>query len=352
VGTKQFGKLIFNDVMTFAQNILDRIIHQLVKKLAQLLVLSLAVLLSACGVAPSTPALTSVTVQLVWTHSAQFAGLYAAAQNGDYAAEGLDVRFIEGGGNVDFISPVINGEAQFGITAGDLLITARAEGKPLRAVATILRRDPYVFFSLSESGITRPVDFVGKTILVWPTARPRLYAMLAQVGVNPDQVVLTADGDFTALYSGEIDVAGGYVTSEALLAKKAGHQVNIIYPEDYGVHLYSDTIFVTDELIATNADLVRRFLRATLKGWTYAVENPVEAGQLVARYNPKADTDFATDELVASLPLINTGEDHIGWMKPDVWAGMEQFLREQNVLTDPVDVTQVYTLQFLEDIYP
>ena len=55
--------------------------------------------------------------------------------------------------------------------------------------------------------------------------------------------------------------------------------------------------------------------------------------------------------MTASIPLINTGEDDIGWMKPEIWTGMEQTLREQGVLTAPVDVTQVYTLQFLEEIY-
>jgi ABC-type nitrate/sulfonate/bicarbonate transport system substrate-binding protein len=352
---KRFGKTILNaayKTLNFIVNSLERRAYRIVKAWAALFSLIFVILLSACSSVSSTPTLTPVTVQLVWTHSAQFAGLYAADQNGTYAAEGLGVSFIEGGGTVDFIAPVLNGEAQFGITAGDLLITARAEGKPLRAIATILRRDPYVFFALSESGIRRPDDFAGKTLLVWPTARPRLYAMLARVGVDPNQVTLTAEGDFTALYSGEIDVAGGYVTSEVLLAQKAGHDVKVIYPDDYGVHLYSDTIFTTDELIATNPDLVRRFLRATLKGWTYAVENPTEAGPMVVRYNPDADTDFTTEELIASLPLINTGEDPIGWMKPEVWVGMEQFLREQNVLTEPVDVTQAYTLKFLQEIYP
>jgi len=58
-----------------------------------------------------------------------------------------------------------------------------------------------------------------------------------------------------------------------------------------------------------------------------------------------------TAQMLASLPLVNTGEDHIGWMKPEIWAGMEQTLREQGVLTVPVDVTQAYSMQFLEEIY-
>jgi NitT/TauT family transport system substrate-binding protein len=49
--------------------------------------------------------------------------------------------------------------------------------------------------------------------------------------------------------------------------------------------------------------------------------------------------------------LINTGEDHIGWMKPEIWAGMQQNLSEQGVIPAPLNVTQVYTMQFLQEIY-
>lgn len=104
-------------------------------------------------------------------------------------------------------------------------------------------------------------------------------------------------------------------------------------------------------MITTNPDLVLRFLRATLKGWTYAVENPTEVGPLVVKYNPKANPALETEQMTTSLPLISTGEDTIGWMKPEVWAGMEHTLRAQSVLTQPVEVAEVYTLQFLQEIY-
>ena len=55
--------------------------------------------------------------------------------------------------------------------------------------------------------------------------------------------------------------------------------------------------------------------------------------------------------MIAALPLVNTGNDFIGWMKPEVWEGMEKTLREQGVITQPVDTPQVYTLQFLQEIY-
>ena len=78
--------------------------------------------LSACASAPLTPAPTSVTLQLRWTHQAQFAGFYAADQNGYYADEGLAVSFLEGGATTDLLTPVLSDSAQFGVAGADTLI--------------------------------------------------------------------------------------------------------------------------------------------------------------------------------------------------------------------------------------
>ena len=144
--------------------------------------LALALTLAACLPASTpTQSPTPVTVQLAWTHLPQFAGLYAADQHGYFSAEGLDVTFVEGGPKVDKLTPVLDGTAQFGMAGPDELILARSEGKPLRAVATVYRRSPIVFISLTEKGITRPQDFVGKTIRAPANIVPTLRAMLARV---------------------------------------------------------------------------------------------------------------------------------------------------------------------------
>ena len=317
--------------------------------IAVLLAASMA--LSACAPTP-TPPPTVVTVQLRWTHHSQFAGFYAADQNGYYAAEGLTVVFLEGGPTVDFIAPVLEGKAQFGVAGGDHLLIGRAEGKAVRAIATIYRRSPTVYMALASSGITRPHDFVGKKIQIGSAGVPLLRAMTARVGLRSDQyTVVDSTPDLEPFYSGEVHVRGGFVTNEVLTAQNAGYKLNLIYPDDYGVHIYSDTLFTTDELIAKNPDLVQRFLRATLQGWTYAVEKPTTIGAMVLKYKPDADPNFENAKMAASLQLVNTGEDFIGWMKPEVWAGMEKTFREQGVLVKPLDVTQVYTLQFVQEIY-
>jgi NitT/TauT family transport system substrate-binding protein len=320
-------------------------------------VLILAILVvfsvSACALAAApTRTLTPVTVQLLWTHNAEFAGFYAADQKGYYAAEGLSVTFREGGPNVDYLASVADGMVQFGDAGADELILARAEGKPLCAIATVYRRSPLVFIALADSGINRPQDFVGRVIRVSPMTVAPLHAMMARVGIRPDQyseVILPSE--IAAFASGQASVWSVYLTNFLVDVQQAGHKVNIIYPDDYGVHFYADSIFTTGDLIAKNPDLAARFLRATLKGWTFAVENPTAIGPLVLKYKPDANAALETTKMTAALPLVNTGEDYIGWMKAEVWAGMEKTLREQGVLTKTVDVTRAYTLQFLQEIY-
>jgi NitT/TauT family transport system substrate-binding protein len=309
-------------------------------------------LLAACGTTTASQQLTPLTIQLRWTHQAQFAGFYVADQTGYYAAEGLSVNFREGGPSVDVLEPVLKGSAQLGVTNADVLIPARADGQHLRALATIYRRSPVVYMALASSGITRPEDFEGKRIESAPNGRFQLYAVVAHAGLQPNQyTVVDLPPDLARFYAGQDQVRSVFLTNEVLTARAAGYKVNIIYPDDYGVHFYADSIFATDEFIAAQPDLVLRFLRASLKGWTYAVENTQTAAPMVLKIKPDADAAHENAFLLASLSLINTGEDHIGWMKPEVWSGMEKTLRAQGVLTRSVVITQVYTLQFLQTIY-
>ena len=318
-----------------------------------LVLTSLAFGLIGCKtVATPKQTLIPVTVQLSWTHQAEFSGLYAAEQRGYFAEEGLQVSFVEGGPQINFISPVVNGTAQFGVAQPADVILARAEGRLVRSFAAIYRRSPIVFFASADSGITRPQDFVGKKIRSTLTVDQTLRAMMSRVGVSPNQYEIEyLPSDVSLLASGKVDVWSGFVNVFVLDVQRAGYDVNIIYPDDYGIHFYGDVLITTDDLIAQNPDLVSRFTQATLKGWTYAVENPASIGTFVKEYNPQVDPETEIENMTASIPLVNTGEDFIGWMEPKIWAGMEMTLREQDVLTKALDADQVYTMQFLEEIY-
>lgn len=309
--------------------------------------------LFACG--PPTPPPTPripVRVQLVWTHTNTFAGSYAADRKGYYAAEGLEVTLIQGGPRVDYLTPVAEGVAQFGDGGADDVLLARSEGQPLRAIATVYRRSPVVFFAQAATGIRRPEDFAGKTIRIAPGLGPTLHAIMARVGIPKDRYrVVVTPSDVAQFASGEIPVWGAYINAFVTELERAGHRLNFIYPDNYGVHLYGNCLFARDDFLAARPELVTRFLRATLKGWAAVVEDPTIVGSLVSAYKPDADVALENARILASLPLINTGEDRLGWMRAEVWAGMERTLRTQGVVTKPLDVTTVYTRRFLDEVY-
>jgi NitT/TauT family transport system substrate-binding protein len=94
-----------------------------------------------------------------------------------------------------------------------------------------------------------------------------------------------------------------------------------------------------------------RFLRATLKGWQDAIQHYEEAVAITLKYARVKDPRFQTAMMEGLLALVHTGEDQIGWMKPEVWQGMYDILLEEKILNAPFEVNQAYTMRFLEDVY-
>ena len=172
------------------------------------------------------------------------------------------------------------------------------------------------------------------------------------MGLDPDTVrELDVGYDLSPFLAGEVDIYPGYITNEVLTARKQGYEVKLILPGDYGVHLYGDTLVTTDQSTEENPDLVLRFLRATLRGWQWAIENPEEAGPLALKYDSELDAAHQVAQMEAFVPLVHTGEDHIGWMKGEVWQGIYDILAQQGLLDEVFDVEDVYTMEFLEKVY-
>ena len=317
--------------------------------------LLIILLLIACAPQEVEKPLDEVTVQLAWYHQAEFGGLYAADLQGYYAQEGLKVTLLpRSRPDADVNAPLVEGTADFGVDFGAGLVTARSRGLPVTAIAALYRRYPLAFMTLAGSGITRPQDFPGHTArTLTPGGSAVVFqAVMTRLGLDPDSVrQVDASFDLAPFFAGELDIWPGYITNEVLTAREQGYELNLILPGDYGVHLYGDTLFTTDQLIEENPDLVLRFLRATLRGWQWAIENPEEAGPLALQYDPKLDAAHQSAMMEASVPLVHTGEDHVGWMKAEVWQGIYDILAEQGLLDEAFDVEDLYTMAFLHEIH-
>lgn len=85
-------------------------------------------------------------------------------------------------------------------------------------------------------------------------------------------------------------------------------ETSVIWPGDYGVPFYGDVLIATDEFIEQHPDLVERFVRATLKGWQKAVEDPELAVEATLAFDSELDQGFQLFAMKMSIPLIDTGE--------------------------------------------
>lgn len=331
-------------------------------RLTLILFASVALLLAGCGLNAQAPAAaapaTSVSVQLSWIHTIEWAGFYVADDQGYYADEGLAVNLIAGGedaqGNyINAIETVLDGRADFGVASGGNLLQARANNAPLVAIASIYQRHPLGFTSLAEKQIAGPRDLIGKTVQLSPDSNLLFQAMLNAQGIDPALIKIEERTDFTIapLIDGKADVIDTFVTNEIVTYRLKGYAVNNILPVEYGVEEYPNVIFTTEKMIAERPDLVERFLRATIQGMQSAIANPQQPGALALRHDASLDPTKETEAMYQSLPLLNPAGSRPGMMNGSTWETTQRILHEQGILKQPLDVKAAYTTAFLEKIY-
>lgn len=298
-------------------------------------------------------------LKLKWLHQAQFAGNYVANEKGFYKDEGLKINILPFSFDDPTIKSVSEGRETFGITGADELVLARSKGVPIKAIAVIYKINPVTAYSLPNSGITKPQDFVGKTVGIERAGDGTeinvgiLYsAMMAKLGIDRSKIKeITIGYDAKELLSGKTDISTGYIINEPNEVKEKLGDVNTILMADYGVNMYADVIFVTENTIKNKPEVVERFLRATLKGWQYAIEHEDEAVDMTLVYAKDSNKKHQAYMLKASVPLIHTGSSKLGWMEAKRWDELQNILLDQKILSKPISITDAYTMQFLQKIY-
>lgn len=306
--------------------------------------------------------LEPVSVQLKWLHQAQFAGNYVADEKGFYAENGIEITEMTPFDFVKFpISEVSNKNVDFGIAGGDELLLAKSKGEAddVKAIAVVFKTNPVALYSLKDSNITKPEDLIGKTVgLERATDGSDVnvgilyYAMMNKLNLNREQVDEVTIG-YTAdeLLAGEVDVSSGYITNEPHLAIEAGKEIDTILVADYGVNMYADVIIAHEDILRDKPEMVESFLKATFDGWQYAIENETEAVDIVLQYLEDGSREHQEYMLSNSIPLIHLGTSPLGWMEEKQWQQAHDILLEQGFLDGSLDVSQVYTNEFIERIY-
>ena len=317
-------------------------------------------IMAACStIAPSaepTQTMIPVDIQLSWVHEYSSSAFHAAVRNGHFAAQGMDVTLSVGGfneqGYIDPIQEVLDGNADFAMSDGFSLVQARANGLPVVAVASILQRSPLAVISLETSGITRPQDFANHTISVAPGGANTSFNTLLQTqNVDPDTLTIVERTSFgiEPLATNEVDGLVGWIINEGVALQEQGLAAQYVLMSDYGVDTYDFVLFTSEATINDNPELVRGVVTATRNGLEDVISNPAQAVEHTLSYNPELVEDEQLRRLEATIPLMNVPGQPLGGMDARVWEFAQDFMLAQNILSEPIAIEEVYTLEFVAD---
>jgi NitT/TauT family transport system substrate-binding protein len=304
------------------------------------------------GSGSGSEGLTPVRLQLQWVAQSQFAGYYAAKDQGFYEEEGLDVTILEGAVDIVPQQVVAAGEAEFGIAWVPKMLASRAEGADLVNIAQVFQRSGTLQVAWADSGITTVEDWAGKRVGTWGFGNEwEVYAALRQAGIEPNdpaQVeIVSQNFDMSQLLNREIDVAQAEIYNEyAQLLETTNPDTGALYqPSDFTVFDYNDVgtamlqdhVFVLGSWLAQegNEDIAVRFLRASFRGWIYCRDNFDECVEIVLDNGPTLGEGHMRWMLNEINALIWPSPDGLGIMNDDLYQQTVDIAVEFEVIPEP-----------------
>ncbi len=317
--------------------------------------LALGILAPAGAWAGEAKPAPKVSIRLKWVPLFQSAGFHAADKKGFYKDEGLDVMVNPGGPGVKAVNTVASGSDVFGVIGPDQIMIAKEKGLHLVGLLAVYQKSPTGFMVHRDSGITHPRDFLGKKVAInfGSNTESEYRAMMAKLGLDMKKVTeVPLRFDRTQFLQRQVDALSMYVTDEVFIARKNGADPVVITPDKYGIHWYSDTLFTKKDTIDANPDMVRRFVRASKRGWMWALDNVPEAIEIVLQVNNKLDRDHLNYEAGTTKELILTDvvrKEGFGWMEKVRWEQVMKDMIEQKLLKGPMNIDDVMTTRFLKE---
>lgn len=260
---------------------------------------------------------TPVRLQLQWVTQSQFAGYYAAKDQGFYDEACLDVTILQGAVEIVPQQVVASGDAEFGIAWVPKVLASREQGVDLVNIAQVFQRSGTLQVSWKDSGITKPEDWKGKRVGTWGYGNEfELFAALRKAGIDPNDAaqvtIVQQPFDMSLLLNREIDAAEAMIYNEyAQVLEATNPETGKLYqPEDLSVINYNDvgTAMLQDHVFAReswlaeagNEDIAVRFLAASFKGWIFCRDN----------------FDACVDVVLANGPTLGAG--HMAWQLNEI----------------------------------
>ena len=296
--------------------------------------------------------LEKVTVMLDWVPNTNHTGLYVAKDKGYFKEQGLEVEIIQPseGGTSQLVA---TGKAQFGVSYQEDVTMARANGIPVVSIAAVIQHNTSGFASKKELHIQRPKDLEGKRYGGWgsPTEEAVLAAVLDQDNGDAAQIknINIGTTDFFTAIQRDIDFAWIYYGWDGLEAERRNIPLNFMLLKDLhpALDYYTPVLITNEKLIAEKPELAQKFMAAVAQGYGYCIEHPQEAAEVLLQNAPETNRELALKSQQWLAEQYQADAPRWGEQKKEIWQRYADWMLQQKLLPQAVDVDKAFTNQFL-----
>jgi NitT/TauT family transport system substrate-binding protein len=304
-------------------------------------------------------AMDKVVLRTNWLFYGSHSIFFLGIDKGFYADEGIDVVVKQGNGSGNAVRLVANGDSDFAYGSAVTMLNLAAQGAPVVAVATIDAKGTDAVLINPDSGLKTFKDLEGQAVLTTAGAGVNtLFPVAARnAGADPDKIKLTNVAE-SALVSSYLQglapaMLGGMDDKPAEIKANGGKPPVILNYADYGVDQPGYAIVARKEMVETNPDLVRRFVKATLRAVKEAEANPDAAIQALINWSAsvedqKAQAREVLDVTLSILYSANNKDKVLGLNVPADWESALAILKQYKELQTDQPASAFYTNQFVQ----
>ena len=292
---------------------------------------------TASSGAPATVSgpLKKVKLQLQWFTQAQFAGYFAAVDQGFYKEQGLDVEILEGGVDIVPQTVLAQGKADFAIAWVPKALASREQGANITDVGQIFQRSGTLQVTFKDKNITDAADLKGKKVGNWGFGNEfELFAGMTKAGLDPgkDVTLVQQQFDMQALLNGDIDAAQAMTYNEYAQVLEAKNPAtgklyqpsdfNVINWQDQGTGMLQDAIWANTDKLKSDTDYqdtATKFLAASIKGWAYCRDNAEKCRDIVVAKGSKLGNSHQLWQMNEINKLIWPATNGVGMIDKAAW---------------------------------
>ena len=295
-----------------------------------------------------------VSFRMNWYLGGLHVPFYYGKDRGFYAAEGIDVTLNEGRGSANTVQVVAAGSDTFGLADSSSVILTASKGADVKSVLSLLNSTGFAVISMASTGIRTPKDLEGKRLAVSPgDPLGQLFQAVAAVNKLDMSKITLVQVDPAAkvvsVLEKKADALLGGADDQYFLIKQRGIEPAALRFADVGANIVGMTVLTKGELIKTKPDLVRRFVRASIRSWEEAKKNPGAAVDAALKVKPDLNRQSTLDQLMVDIELLDSpnSKGRIGWGAQADWDQTLTLLKKYRGLETSQPWTAFHTNEFV-----